>query len=100
MVNVMILFGIPVERVEFDEQFTRSYYPVLRRVPNVEELSINRVVGAARGDPPFYLIVELRFASEVALQDALNSEAGQAVARDLSEFASGGATVLFCQSSA
>ena len=45
--------------------------------------------------PPYHLISELGFASETAMQEGLNSDAGQAMAKDMANFASGGVTVLF-----
>ena len=43
-------------------------------------------------------MVEMHFSSEEAMQAGLNSEAGQAMAKDLSKFASGGVMVVFAQS--
>ncbi len=95
MINVMILYGRPVESEAFDAYFTDTHRPLLLGIPNVEQMAINYVAGAAQGEPPYYLIVELQFDSEDAMQEGLNSETGQAMARDLSKFASGGATILF-----
>ena len=97
MVNVLTLFGMPVDRAAFDEHFEDKHQALLRQVPNVDQLVINRIAGAASGESPFFLIVELRFPSEKAMQEGLNSEAGQAMARDYGNFASGGATVLFSE---
>ncbi len=97
MVKVFTLFGNPADRAVFDEYFEVNHCPLLVEVPNVARLTVNKIAGAGRGDSPFYLIVELYFASEEAMQEALNSEAGQAMARDLGRFASGGVTVLFSQ---
>ena len=95
MINVLILYGRPVESEAFDAYFANTHRPLLLGIPNVEQMSINYIAGAAQGDPPYYLIVELRFESEEAMQEGLNSETGKAMARDLSQFASGGATILF-----
>lgn len=97
MVNVLILFGIPRDAAAFDNYFTTSYLPLLHTVPNLEGLVVNRVAGAAKGDTPFYLIAEMRFGSEEAMQEGLNSEAGLSMAKEMSQFASGGVTVLFSQ---
>jgi uncharacterized protein (TIGR02118 family) len=97
MVNVLTLFGMPVDGAAFDEYFATKHRPLLLQVPNVDQLVINRIAGAASGESPFFLIVELRFPSEKAMQEGLNSEAGQAMARDYGNFASGGVTVLFSQ---
>ncbi len=97
MVSALILLGVPTDPADFDTHFVEVHRPLLLRIPRVEELRLHRVAGAAKGDPPFRLVVEVRFASEEAMQEGLNSEEGQAMARDLGCFASGGATVLFCQ---
>ena len=95
MVNVIILFGRPIEQEEFDHHFIDTHMPLVRSIPNLESVTINQVAGAAQGDAPYYMISELGFASETAMQEGLNSDAGQAMAKDMSNFASGGVTVLF-----
>ncbi len=98
MLKVLVLFGIPLDEDAFYRYFRTTHLPLLEAVPRVERLVVNRVAGAAIGESPFALIAELVFPSEEAMQEGLNSDAGQALARDYPEFASGGATVLFCQS--
>jgi uncharacterized protein (TIGR02118 family) len=98
LVRVLVLFGTPVDRAGFEQHFERDYHPLLLQVPNLTQLDINRIAGAAKGESPFYMVVEMHFASEQDMQQGLNSEAGQAMASDLSQFASGGVTVLFSQS--
>jgi uncharacterized protein (TIGR02118 family) len=97
LVNALILFGVPTESEAFDEYFTNHHMQLLRAVPNVEKIILNQIAGAAHGESPYYLVVELQFNSEEAMQEGLNSEAGQAMANDLSQFASGGVSVLFAQ---
>lgn len=98
MVKVLILFGIPKDAHEFDEYFDKTHRALLEALPGVSELAINQVAAVAVGDLPYYLIVEIQFENEQQMQQSLNSEPGQAMARNFSRFATGGATVLFCQS--
>ena len=98
MVKVLVLFGIPIDPPAFDQHFEQAHQPLLAKMPGLDALHINSVSGAAKGDSPFYLIAELHFASEEAMQGGLNSEIGQMMARDFGTFASGGVTILFCQS--
>ena len=72
---------------------------MLLRLPNVKEVVTHRIAGAALGDALFHLVVDLRFSSEEAMQEGLNSEEGRAVAGDLANFASGGVTILFSNAS-
>jgi uncharacterized protein (TIGR02118 family) len=97
--SALILFGFPADPREFEDYFANRYHPLLRRVPNLEGLKVNRIAGAAKGEPPFYALVEMQFASEAAMQDGLNSEEGQTMARELASFASGGYTVVFSRTS-
>jgi len=55
------------------------------------------VAGAVTGENTYHLTVELELSSEEEMQNGLNSESGQIMARDFSNFASGGVTVLPCQ---
>ncbi|MBW1756888.1 MAG: EthD family reductase [Deltaproteobacteria bacterium] len=98
MVKVIVLFGNPIDPPGFDQHFEQVHQPLLGKLPGLQALDINRVSGAAKGDSPFYLIAELCFASEEAMQSGLNSELGQQMARGFGSFASGGVTVLFCES--
>ena len=98
MVKVLILFGVPEDAGKFDEYFEATHRALLKALPGVHQLIINRVLGVVAGDLPYHLIVEIHFQSEQQMQSSLNSEAGQAMARNYSNFATGGATVLFCQS--
>ena len=86
---------MPLEEETFDEHFTECFQPLLRKVPNVGRIVVNRIAGAAKGESPFYVIVDLQFSSEAAMQEGLNSDPGKSMAEDLATFASGGVTVLF-----
>jgi uncharacterized protein (TIGR02118 family) len=97
MVNVLVLFGRPVDEAVFDTYFNETHRGVLGRLPHVEQVTVNRVAGAATGTSPFHVIVELRYSSEQRMQDSLNSAEGQAMARDFQAFGSGGVTILFCE---
>ena len=83
--------------VAFDAYFDQTHRLLLQTLPDVEQLIVNRVAGAATERAPYHLIVELRFPTEKAMQESLNAEEGQAMARDFQSFASGGVTILFCR---
>jgi uncharacterized protein (TIGR02118 family) len=97
MINVLILFGIPLDVAAFDAYFDQTHRLLLQTLPDVEHVLVNRVTGSAAGRAAYHLVVELRFPSEEAMQESLNAEEGQAMARDFRSFASGGVTILFCR---
>ena len=97
MQTVLILFGVPSDTDAFDRHLEDNFSPLLRSVPNVGRIAFNHIAGAAHGESPYYLIIELQFDSVEAMQEGLNSQAGQAMAADLSEFSSGGYSLLFAE---
>ena len=96
MVKVLVLFGNPVDIPLFEQHFERVHRPLLAQIPQLHAFQINNVAGAVVVEPSFHLVVQLQFLSEEAMQEGLNSDQGQAMARDLPNFASGGVTILLC----
>lgn len=94
MYKVIVLFGKPVDENAFERYFEEQHRPLIGQLPDLQMAHITTVLGAVEGDSPFYLVLELCYASEQSLQDSLNSDQGQAMAHDYSLFASGGVTVL------
>ena len=94
MVKVLVLFGHPNDTGNFDRHFENTHCPLLKEIPTLQAIGINVVEGVVSGESDVYRIVELEFASESAMQEGLNSEAGQTMARDYGVFATGGVTVL------
>jgi uncharacterized protein (TIGR02118 family) len=94
VVKVLVLFGFPIDSKRFDRHFELTHCPLLKDIPKLEAIGVSAVEGAVTGESPVYRIVELQFGSEAAMQEGLNSEAGQTMARDFEVFATGGVTVL------
>ncbi len=89
-----------MDTAAFAQYFDETHRPILEDIPHAEAIEVNWVAGAISGDLPVHLVVELLFATEKALQDGLNSAAGQSMARDYPGFASGGVTILYSSSKA
>ena len=98
MHKVLILFGLPLDKAAFARYFKKTHRPILDSLPHSEAIEVNWVAGSVTGDLPVHLLVELLFPTEEALQDGLNSVAGQKMARDYPNFASGGVTILLSNS--
>ncbi len=98
MYKVLILFGPPVDKATFAQYFEESHRPMLDGLPHSAAIEVNWVTGSVTGDLPVHLLVELLFPTEEALQDGLNSVAGQKMARDYPNLASGGVTILLSNS--
>ena len=94
VVKVLVLFGVPMDKKHFDRYFDSTHCPLLTEIPALENVGVGAIEGTVTGESSVYRVVELQFESEAAMQEGLNSEAGQSMARDFGTFATGGVTVL------
>lgn len=97
MVKVLILFGEPTDVDLFASHFEQTHRALLSDIPELSGIEICHVAGVLTGDSPCHLVVQLQFPSEEAMRDGLNSEPGQRMARDFSNFATGGLSILLCR---
>jgi uncharacterized protein (TIGR02118 family) len=101
MINVMkvvVLYGQPTDPEAFEDYYASTHVPLVGTMPRLQRFEASRVVGVPEGgDPPFYRIAELSFASQEDLETAMGSQEGQATAADVANFATGGATILIAQ---
>ena len=94
MVQVLVLYNTPANPAAFDRYYHQAHIPFARKIPGLRSYVINNgPIQALSGISP-YLIATLHFDSFAALNAALASPESQAAAADVSNFASGGATVL------
>ena len=94
MAELLVLYHTPTDPVAFDRYYHESHIPLARKVPGLLSYCINDgPVQALAGTAP-YLVAILNFDSMADIRAALASSEGQAVAADLPNFASGGATLL------
>jgi len=94
MVKLIALYKAPPDPEEFDRHFHTIHAPLVRNYPGLLKLEMTAITGASLGDTPYHLMAEMYFASTEALQTALASPAGRAVAKDLMNFAAPLVTVL------
>jgi uncharacterized protein (TIGR02118 family) len=95
MVKVTVLYGPPADPAAFEDHYANTHVPLAAKMPNVRRFEASRVIGTPDGgDPPYYRLAELWFDSQESLQEAMGSPEGQATVADISNFATGGATVL------
>ena len=99
MAKLTVLYGHPEDPAAFEEYYANTHTPLVEDIPNLRRFEAGRVIGTADGsEPPYYWVAELWFDSVEQLQESLGSPEGQTVAEDLGNFASGGATLLICES--
>jgi uncharacterized protein (TIGR02118 family) len=87
MVKLVALYSKPRDTEEFDRHFFTNHTPLIRDYPGLRRLEITRVSSAPLGDAHYYLMTELYFDSAEAVDHAMASPQGKAVAKDLMSFA-------------
>ena len=87
MVKLVALFKKPEDITEFDAVFSGTVVPLLRQIPGLVRLEITNVTGAPFGESKYHLMAALYFADRSAMDAAMASKEGKAVARSLLRFA-------------
>jgi uncharacterized protein (TIGR02118 family) len=94
MAQLIVLYNPPADPAAFDRYYHKTHIPLAKKIPGLRSYVISDgPIQALAGIAP-HLIAILQFDSLADLNSALASPESQAAAADLSNFASGGATLL------
>lgn len=94
-VKSVVLYPRPEDKAEFDRRYAEEHAPLCAsNLPRMQSLSMSRVLGSPQGKPPYYMIVELLYASMDDLNADFGSKEGNAVAKHAFEISSGGAPTI------
>jgi uncharacterized protein (TIGR02118 family) len=94
MTKLIALYRKPADAAAFDHHYENVHTPLVRKYPGLRKLEITRITGAPIGETKFYLLCEMYFDSKDAMDAAMASPEGKAVARDLMSFAADIVTVF------
>jgi len=98
MAKVYALYKTPADPAAFERYYFDRHVPLAKTIPGLRSYEVTRGTIAAMGGPaPYHLIATLSFDSRAAVDAALASPQGQATARDLGNFATGGVDVLITE---
>jgi uncharacterized protein (TIGR02118 family) len=98
MIRILALHGTPVDPSTYDDHYVNVHMPLVQRVPGVRNIRYGRVLRAADGgEAPYFLVSDVYFDDEAALERALASEEMAEAFADVPNFATGGVTIMFCE---
>ena len=83
MVKLLVLYKQPQDVARFEEIYFGHHIPLTKQMPGLRRLEVNRVTGAPRGEPAYYLAASLYFDDDAAMSAALVSDESRAAARTL-----------------
>jgi uncharacterized protein (TIGR02118 family) len=95
VIKLVALYRKPADTIAFDRHYGTVHAPLVRRYPGLRKFEVTRLTGTPLGETKFYLMAEMYFDSRDAMDAALASSEGKAVARDLMTFAPDLVTVFF-----
>ena len=98
MIKLLALFTRPEDPAAFDQHYNEVHLPLIRQVPGLRRLVLNRVWGAPRGEPAYYQIAEMWFDDRPAFDAAMASPENRAAGKDLMSFARDLVTMVFVES--
>ncbi len=98
MAKIIVLFSKPKDVELFEQEYWKDHVPMAKQMPGVKKYTVNKIVGAPRGEPAYYQMVELEFDNMDSLKKALDSQAGKDSGRHSLKIATGGITFMYAES--
>ena len=95
MIKLVALYRKPADMNAFNTHYQNIHIPLVENYPGMREMHITHITGAPIGDTKFCQMTEMHFDSKDAMDAALASPEGRAVAKDLMGFAADLVTVFF-----
>lgn len=96
MIKATVLYGHPQNAETFESYYSENHVPLVGKTPGVIKAEFTKFLPAADGAPAaYYRMAELYFEGAAEMQASLSSPQGKTLVNDLTNFATGGATVLF-----
>jgi uncharacterized protein (TIGR02118 family) len=95
MHRLVALYHQPADPDQFRRHLLDVHLPIVAQFPTLLSLRHGFVAGTGTGEaPPYFAVVECDFSDHHALEVSLASEAGQAAAADVPNYAAAGVTII------
>ena len=93
--KLTVLYGHPTNPEAFEKYYAATHLPIAGKMTGFTRVELSKgLPGPDGGKPAFYRMAEFWFESASALQACMGSAEGRATSADLSNFATGGVTLL------
>ena len=95
MIKATVLYGHPTEPGAFEKYYAETHLPIAAKMQGVIKMELTKFLPGPDGaQPAYYRMAELYFSGPAEIQQTMSSPEGQAVTADLSNFATGGVTII------
>jgi uncharacterized protein (TIGR02118 family) len=95
MIKATVLYGHPTDPKAFEKYYYETHLPLVVKATGIVKSEYTKFFPNADGNPPaYYRMAELYFSGPNEMQQTMGSPEGETMAADLSNFATGGVTVI------
>lgn len=95
MLKLTVLYGHPKNAEAFENYYKEKHLPLAATMEGLSKMELTKFLGTPDGQKAeYYRMAELYFTSPEQMQETMSSPEGQATTDDLSNFATGGVTVI------
>ena len=92
--RLVVTYGQPQDPAAFDAYYRDTHTPLALKQPGVLRLTVGHPRSLDPSQPAPYLVAELDFESQQAMNETLASPEGRAAAKDFANFVTGGVTFM------
>ncbi len=89
-----VCYGHPADPAAFDAYYTSTHAPLAAKIPGMASFTFRHCASLDGSPPPYYVLAELSFDSQEAMNAGLSSPESAAAAADVPNFATGGVTMF------
>ena len=97
MVKLIALYRHPPDTEAFDQHYHDLHAPLVKKIPGLRKLEVSKITRAPIGERKYYLVAEMYFDNQDALDFAMASPEGRASAKDLMSFAADIVTLFYAE---
>jgi len=95
MIKLTVLYGHPDDPEAFEKYYEETHLPLVVKAKGIEKSELTKFLPDDDGNAPaYYRMAELYFDGPNEMQQTMESPEGQAMAADISNFATGGVTTM------
>lgn len=94
MYRITVCYGQPDNPAAFDSHYAQVHIPLVRAIPGLAAFAAGPCAALGKGDPAYYYVATLDFATEDDYRIALTSPEMGKTGKDVASFATGGVTMF------
>lgn len=95
MIRTTVIYGTPTDPISFEAHYVNVHVPLVVKMPKLKNYTFSKTrPSTSEGAPATFLIAFLDYETEADLNESLSSDEGKAAVADVSNFATGGVTLI------